>query len=209
MIFRKLFRKKPKAAIRIERSAFGQVRPTAYVVDILDNVKGMIQHMQEEPQFFIDRHHEENLWFDKDKIKFSVTEITDEFIEDDGNEVPVIAVAKYNYRYKDRTIKFPIELVIIPLVIVAIIVPLIFFGGAIADKGNEMLEAAQTPCTLFVKNGVPDHVMVMGETLTYGPDKKVDPIWEGTATYDMLQMAYNPINRGCEVIHLDEKGNPQ
>lgn len=202
--------KKPMAALRIERSAYGQTRPTSHVVDTSENIEALIRHMENEPQFFVAQHHEQNLWFDKDKIRFSITRLEDdEFIEDGERQIPVLAVAKYVYMYKDKGTRFPIEIFLIPLIVVAIIVPLILFGGIVADKGNTMLKEAQTPCTLFVKDGVPDHVMVMGETLFYDSDKKVDPMWEGTATGDMLQMAYNPIERGCEIIYLDEKGTPQ
>jgi hypothetical protein len=193
------FKKRPKAAIRIEREAFNAARPTLHIVDTIDEIEELIRHMEDNPQFFINKHAEENQAFDPKRISFKVQRIQkDEMYEG----VPLLASAKYTYHHKEPlSAHIPWRLVgiILGLAFVAFIA---WFMSLSVQKAET--DFFQPACTLFIEDGKPVGIQIYGENLHYGSDGKItDFIWEGTANGEMLQMAYDPINAGCAVAHLD------
>ena len=193
----------PMAAIRVECKIYGVNSYPTYIIDTLDNIKTLIQDMENNPKFFIEQYSKEEPTFVKKRIKFKIKRITkDEQIEHENKDIPVLAVTNYVYKYSGMPIgDFPWFSIFFILPI-TLIVGFLFYSGLVSHQMER--DFNQTPCTLFIEKGKPIGVQIYGENLHYDVTGHIsNPIWEGTATHKQLQMAYEPIKNGCIVVHLD------
>lgn len=194
-----------KNAVRIERHAFDVERPASYVTDTTEKIEELIQHMEKDPQYFKDEYLKENFGYTfKDKLKFTVKRLKEPQIINDGKkDISVVAVARYHYTYEPISLPSISPYLLGGIFAAGLMAFGVWFYSLVITRAEGDMHSQPT-CSLIVEDGKPIGVDVMGDRLFYDDQGKVDPMWEGTALPDQLEMAYHPIEYGCAVIHLTE-----
>ena len=202
-----------KVAMCISPRADTNALKPSYVVGTEDEIEALIDNMTAYPQPFIERHIKETSLtvYPGDKVKLKITKrARPKSIQFDGEDISVIATAKYRINYRQAwydyipslpwLVWFPTACVLTGAGLLAILT--IFWGLVLQQTSAEIEEIPE--CTLIIKNGQPIGVDVWGDLLYYNKAGHVDPIWEGTALPEQLRMAYHPMDSGCAVIHITE-----
>lgn len=190
----------PKSAIRIERRVWRRDPEVEYIVDDIYAIEALIQNMEKDPTF----HKNSFVRSISPKARPNLAEfsVTRQSLPS-FNGIPTVAKAEYFYSSRSRGFAFGVAVAIILIPIIAVALGL----GLWAEINTRAWELATIPpepaCTLFLRDNKPVGIDVFGDLMEYDASGHVDPIWEGTATYDQLQMAYKPIAAGCAIVHLD------